>query len=436
MREGKLYPTKPLNCWEKGKELTNRYWQEYWKSKDEGRFLGIGLLNYTTALPAAFGNTSFLDLGSYIALTAASAPQLAVHCIDTMIAKGYSEDICHAVLLIAGSLKLNLSPFGNFPRPDFMFQLHFCESQGKGAQVISDQFGIPYFCLDSPIVPSGEEVDEFYIEYVVAQLDDALTWFSKVTGQECDEEKLIEGLKTELEVGILWSKICALNQSVPAPLDALMLSSLSAPLALKRHIPETLAFYRELYEEVKEREEQGIAALATERCRVFHEGATPFPYIRLFRSGEQYGVVFLGSTTDFTLGGGLVKMPDGTWQVSSTLIKQCNMMKNREDALRLLARWWLENGLIASMRVVGKREEVLQRVRDWRIDAVVLHADRGCQALPAGMPEIGLALKAAGIPYLSYEGSAFNPREVDQKKIMARLNNFWEILGMNRSIRQ
>ncbi|HJX69467.1 MAG TPA: 2-hydroxyacyl-CoA dehydratase family protein, partial [Dehalococcoidia bacterium] len=65
--------------------------------------------------------------------------------------------------------------------------------------------------------------------------------------------------------------------------------------------------------------------------------------------------------------------------------------------------------LVFSCRVSENAEDAVHRAEDGRVDGVVFHCDRGCQALSAGIPEAKLALKEKDILCVVYEGSVFNP---------------------------
>jgi len=429
MAEVKRYPTKKLECVSKAIELRNRFWKEKWQAKEEGKLLGLGLGSFTSALLAGFPGCELAELGNYFA-SLAQYPEMAIECIETVRSKGYLLDICHAAQLVWGSMWLDKGPFGPFLKPDFCFQLHFCETQGKASQVISEHFGIPYFCIDVPLIPYGEK-EEFHLNYLVDQFQEFISWMERLSGRRCDDEKLIAAIENEWETTTLWARICELNKAVPAPLDSRNLETLSAPLILNRHRPETVAFYREVYEEVGDRVSRGIAALATERCRLLHEGVPPYYYLKFFRIVEKYGALFIGSCFYFGVGGAWERLPDGAWKAARTPRERGWQLRTREDALRALADYWLNhNPFICSFLVVPKVEELVKRVEDWRADGVVFHCDRGCQAVPSGILEARLALQKRGVPSVIYEASHGDPREFGIAEVMGALESFLESLGL------
>jgi len=424
-----MYKSKHLDCWQKGKELRAEYWEDIWRAKERGKIVGLGLGTLSTSLIAGFPDCEFAELANYFAVVA-NDPSMAVRCTEACGNRGYLIDICHASQLVMGSMFLDEGPFGKFLKPDFCLQLHFCETQGKSSQVMSKYLGIPYFCIDVPLVRWGEGKD-FHVNFLTSELLDFIEWMEKLTGKKCDDEMLIKGIQNEGETSVLWAKICELNKNIPAPLDLRALNALCAPLVLGRHKKETVEFYRILYDEVQDRVQNRIAQLATERCRLLHEGVPPFYFLGFFRIVEKYGALFLGSGMDFGLGGAWEREPDGSWRTAKDLKGRGIELKSKEDALSALAEFWLSNPFFCGFLVSPKIEEMFKRAKDWRADGVVFHCDRGCQALPSGMPEMRLALQKEGIPSMIYEASHGDPREMDESRVISQLESFMEILGLN-----
>jgi len=423
------YQTKPLDCWQLSKELRAKFFQEVWTAKEEGKTLSLGLGLFSNSLPTSLPDSVFAEMGTYFT-TIANNPEQAIQCAQAVTARGYPVDICHATQLVWGSMFTNQGPFGKFIQPDFCIQLHFCETQGKSTQVMSEYFGIPSFCIDAPLLPVGRD-KEAYKRNLVNQMQEAIEWMEKVTGKRFDDETFVHKVRNEWETTILWAKICELNKNIPAPLDIRMLSSLSAAPFLNRSSDETVRYLHILYDEVQDRVKNQIAALGTERCRLLHEGVPPFYFLRFFRIPEKYGAVFIGSALDFGGCGAFERQEDGSWTVMRHPEEMGMPLNTREDALYALAHYFVNSAFMRSLVVLGKVEEQIKRVEDWRADGVVFHCDRGCQALPAGMPEARLALKERGIPSMVYEASHGDPRELAEAQVVDRLEAFMEALGLD-----
>ena len=105
-------------------------------------------------------------------------------------------------------------------------------------------------------------------------------------------------------------------------------------------------------------------------------------------------------------------------------------LKTREDALKALAFWYLDRPLL-ECALKFKSEMLIRMVREWKVDAVILHFNRGCEGLGGGNSEDRLALLKEGIPVMAYEGNMVDKREFDVSQVLDRMEAFMESLGLN-----
>jgi len=73
---------------------------------------------------------------------------------------------------------------------------------------------------------------------------------------------------------------------------------------------------------------------------------------------------------------------------------------------------------------------MIQIAKDWKLDGVVLHYNRGCEGLSLGIAENRLAILEAGFPVLIFEGNMGDEREFDEARTMARMDSFMESLDI------
>ncbi|MDO8636824.1 MAG: 2-hydroxyacyl-CoA dehydratase family protein [Dehalococcoidia bacterium] len=179
------------------------------------------------------------------------------------------------------------------------------------------------------------------MEYMAAQMLDAIAWMEKVTGREYDDEKFVEALNYECEGLSYFARVLTLNQAIPAPLDMKALLTLYAPSALIKHTRESRDFYKMLYEEVQYRVDNCIAAVATERFRVWHDNVPPWFFLQLLRILEQYGVACVSSFYLFAFAG-FVQDQDGNCVPAPTPKSLGLRFRCREDAVRFYARWLID----------------------------------------------------------------------------------------------
>ena len=147
----------------------------------------------------------------------------------------------------------------------------------------------------------------------------------------------------------------------------------------------------------KDRVAKGVAAVPTERFRIFEDCAPPWYYLDLYRQFEQYGAVCVGSHYIFGLIGMWEEDAQGNRIARKTPQQLGIEIKTREDAARVMADWYLTKPLMGQ-----------------------------------SIAETRLALLDAGLPVLTYEADMADFRSFDETRILARLEAFMEGLGLHR----
>jgi benzoyl-CoA reductase subunit B len=334
-----------------------------------------------------------------------------------------------------GSIILNEYAFGGeFPVPDFIWQDHICCSHAKWYQVARDLEGgdIPYYAMDVSVGPY-DELTENRIAYVVGQMHDGIEWLEKVTGRKYDDEKLIQAVHNHCRSESLWAETCALNKAVPAPLDEKTMYSLYVHGTLHKSSQIVADFYEELRDEVKDRVERGIAAIANERCRVMTDTQPPWAFLKVFRYLEKFGCVSIGSLYTFGLIGMWDIQEDGTWGPRKTPQEQGIEIKDRDQALHVLAEWELKKPEWQHFYSPEHKSDMMLRIaKEWTLDGIMLHYNRGCEGLSLGIAENRLALKEAGFPVMIFEGNMGDEREFDEAQTMTRIDAFMESLSFEK----
>lgn len=426
------YKTKPLECWQKVKELRFNYYKEIATAREEGKLVVTGGADAPAALLAGLGNYVHLS-GEPYGASVGTDSQFSQQCLEATEAQGFARDMCSYFRNYYGSMALDHYAFGGpFPRPDLCLQMHICDTHAKWWQVVSKHFGVPYFSIDYPVMGKGQR-NAWRLEYLVGQMHDCIEWLEKVTGRKYDDEKLIQAVRNECLSSSLWGEIMLLNQNTPAPLDQKSIFSLYVPLVLFREKRESVEFHRLLLDEVKERLEQGVAALPTERCRLLDDFQPPWFFLKLYRYLEQYGAVVVGSWYSVFLFGNLHDEPDGSFSRALPPWERGMPMKTRDEALRALASWLLEM-LVYDLHYIPqcKSNLALRMVKAWKADGCIIHLNRGCEIASMGSMESRLAQIQAGIPVVTYESNMTDKREFDETQVLDRLDAFMESLGLKK----
>ena len=428
------YPTEPLKCWGRAKEIRQQFYERYRDIKDEGGIRWIGGAWSLSAVPAGLGrDVACLTSEPYGATIAFDKP-FSTRCMEAAEKKGFARDLCSYMRNYWGSVILNEYALGGpFPKPDFIWQDHICCSHAKWYQVVSDlEGGLPFFCVDVAAGPA-HEIDDNKINYLTGQMLDGIEWMEKVTGRTYDDELLLEACQNEFRSTSLWAEISCLNKARPAPLDEKSMYSLYVLGTLAKHQKDVADFYEELRDETADRAARGIAACAYERCRLISDTQPPWAFLKVFRYLERFGAVSVGSLYTFGLIGLFEVKEDGTWGPRTTPMDAGADLSSREKILRAYAEWNLHKPEWQHFYSPHLKSEMMIRIcKEWNVDGVMLHYNRGCEGLSLGIAENRLALIEAGYPVLPFEGNMGDEREFDEARTMSRMDSFMETLDLHR----
>ena len=75
---------------------------------------------------------------------------------------------------------------------------------------------------------------------------------------------------------------------------------------------------------------------------------------------------------------------------------------------------------------------MLRIAKEWKLDGVMLHYNRGCEGLSLGIAENRLALIDSEIPVMVFEGNMGDESEFDEAATRNRIDSFMESLGIKR----
>ena len=434
MATKELYKTKPLESWGRAKEIRQNYYRDYAQAHEKGGLRWAGGAWTFGAIPCGLGEDVWSITSEPYSASVAANKAFSQRCLEATERAGYARDLCSYMRNYWGSIILNEYAFGGpFPKPDFLWQDHICCSHAKWYQVVSDlEGGIPHFCIDVSVGPY-KDVNEHKIDYLVGQMHDGIEWLEKVTGRTYNDELLIQAVNDECRSTSVWAEICALNKAIPAPLEEKTMYSLYVLGTLMRQSKIVADYYEELRDEVQDRVDNQIAAVANEQCRLMSDTQPPWGFLSLFRYLEQYGALSVGSLYTFGLIGIWEDKPDGSWGPRTTPQQQGIEIKDRDQALRVLADWNLSRPEWQHFYSPHLKTAMMARIaKEWSLDGVMLHYNRGCEGLSVGIAENRLGLIEAGYPVMTFEGNMGDEREFDLPKTMARVDAFMETLGFKK----
>ncbi len=435
------YPTERLKCWNEAKDLRGKYYENYLHAHEKSGLRWAGGAWSFSAIPAGLGEDVYSLTGEPYGATVAFFKDFAAQCHDAVEAAGFPRTLCAYMRNYWGSVLLDKYILADgtivegYPTPDFIWQDHICCSHSKWYQIVKwlekkREKEVPMYGVDVSVgYPTGP-IEDYKVNYIVQQLNDGIKWLEKVTGRTYNDKLLCDAVWNEIRATSLWAEICALNKAVPAPLDEKTMYSLYVMGTLMKHRPECVAFYEKLHEEVKDRVRRGIAATPYERFRVITDTQPPWGFLKIFREMEKYGAVSLGSLYTFGLIGMWEYKPDGTLAPRPVPPKE---PQTREEALRMLVKWTMYKPEWAHFYVPEVKTQMMASiVKQWKVNAVLLHYNRGCEGLSLHIAENRLGLIQTGITVFPFEGNMGDERDFDLAGTLSRLTAFFESMGLKK----
>lgn len=130
---------------------------------------------------------------------------------------------------------------------------------------------------------------------------------------------------------------------------------------------------------------------------------------------------------------GRARQAGGTWGAKTTPQQKGIKIKTRDQALRILAEWNLSKPEWQHFYSPALKSDMMVRIgKEWKLDGVMLHYNRGCEGLSLGIAENRLALQKAGFPVMTFEGNMGDEREFDEARTMTRIDTFMETLNLKK----
>jgi benzoyl-CoA reductase subunit B len=442
MGEEKVYPTEPLRCWSKAKELRFKYYKDYVGAKEKGGIRWSGSAWAFNAIPSGLGEDVYSVTGEPYGATSTYFENFSLQCLEAAEKAGIARDLCGYLRNYWGGLLLDkfIMPDGTildkWPVADFLFSSHVCCSHAKWYQHAGElEGGIPLQAIDVSVGPYPNIPDrEGALRYIVQQMNESIEMMQEVTGRDYSDELLIEAIKNECRSFSLWAEICTYNKNIPAPLDEKTMYSLYVLTTLNPQRKEVADFYHELRDEVRDRAERGIAAVAQERYRVITDSQPPWAALQVFRHMEkEYGAVSVGSWYTFGLMGAFDEESDGTIVPFPPPQDRGLSLKTREEALQAYADYRLRNWGWRIFQSVDERLRITNQLVDqWKVDALISHLNKGCEGTSIGILEARLDLLKRNVPVLTFEGNMADTRDFDLERTLARIDTFLDGVGLKK----
>ncbi len=349
---------------------------------------------------------------------------------------GAPQDLCSYFKTHYGFMKGDLDPQVRqslsrirLPDPDLVVSTKkLCRLHPLWMKLVAEHYGVPFFSLDSPIMPPRYEaagrvteelvgvhypwpVGEEALTYCVEQIREYIAFLEYHTGTKLDMDRLKETIARADELGRLFQQILELRRTVPCPVGGEDMNSLVFFPACLSGTQEAVDAFRQAAEEVEGRVASSKGVVPEERFRILFEGIPPWFNMGLLNYLHRFGAV------------SVEEMYPRTW---------CGRLDPERPLESLAHKYMLATTAIATYGAV--REIAVQRVRLYRADGAVLWNLPTCRVIAATvMPRLQAVFERdAGIPTLLLEGDQVDSRRYNEALITGRIEAFMEVLEQRK----
>lgn len=434
------YKTEPMKLWKRVKEFKQNHFKEYHEAHKNGRLRFLGATALSISQYTGFENAVIMGSEPFAA-NIAFYKDFGLKCMEECERRGMTRELCGYSKCVWGAqfMNKNIMPDGTmlseWGKPDFASSFSLAPCHCKWFQILCENSDTPMYLFD--LTKAYPYNDENLIKYMTGQMLDCIEQAEKAVGQPFIDELFIEGVKNEFQSYRTWCDIMILNQTIPAPLDEKTIFSFIVPNLTKAYGADTVALMKDLRDEVQDRVNRGIAAVANEQFRIITDAIPPWPALELYRYLErEYGGVVVGSPYVICLcGSWKFENDEGDLIPTPTPVELGWPMNTREEVAKALV-WYRSHFStetpynIACGEVL--HELTLKIAKQWHADGGMLHQNIGCTMQALGSMESRNAVAEAGIPCMNYEGNDADPREIDLTNMKRKFDIFFEANNVKR----
>jgi len=277
------------------------------------------------------------------------------------------------------------APWRGLVRPDMMLgsgQL-VCDPRNKWYQAAQ------HYMPDVPVYEVGmpwpqyesdydyREVQDYYVKYIVEQLQGLVEFMEKHTGHKMDWDKLAEMVDITDKTWDLISDTYELRKAKPCPMDTGDAMNTMVPIAFMMGTREAYDFFLDLNIELKQKIENGEGVISDEKYRLLWGGGLPSWFaLSDFNYFNSKGAVFPAETTYRTF--------------ENTRLFDIDLTKINDPLEHIAWRWikywtfWYN----AARKRPGSHpdvERLIQYIEDYDIDGVVMHEAFSCRTWHPGL---------------------------------------------------
>ncbi|MFC1966221.1 2-hydroxyacyl-CoA dehydratase subunit D [Chloroflexota bacterium] len=329
---------------------------------------------------------------------------------------GYSPDICSYLTSDVGAYLKGETPLTKaygiqkIPKPDvLLYNTNQCREVYDWASFYSREFKVPLLGINTP--HTQRQIREDTVKSVAAQLEQMVPGLEEAAGRPFDIDEFREVLATSRECSLLWEAVLDTASAKPSPLSFFDGCIHMGPAVVMRGRKEANDYYRMLLEEMKERIDQGVAAVEGERYRFYWEGMPIWGKLRSL--SELFARLKVCVT---------VSTYCSSWVFSAF---------DPNDPFQSMARAY--SSIFIGQDDTWKENYIADRVERFAIDGILFHDARTCASNTNN--RYGMANRLSerlGIPHLVINGDLNDLRCYSEEQSVTNIEAFVEQIEESR----
>ncbi|UCD57351.1 MAG: 2-hydroxyacyl-CoA dehydratase [Candidatus Hydrogenedentota bacterium] len=326
-----------------------------------------------------------------------ASTEMGVATMNEAEDRGYTMDVCsfHRTALGASYNEY-------FPAPDILLTTsYYCDQKAKTNEILSLLYGKESFLLYTPSEITTASVD--YVEKQLRQIGEKL---SDITGQELDEDRLKEAVRSANRARRSHLMLLDLLKHRPAPWGSgqLIAFSINGLLFSGTEVKERLneAFLRQMEKRIE------TGTLWPEKYRIYWFAWLPVYESNLF---------------------GILKENEVSVPLCETFRVYWDEI-DEDNPFEGLALKCLKNPFVGP---VTRRIQGLDRIIDqYNIDGALLFATPACRHANGAYRLLKDTVQKSGVPFLMLDMDIGDPRGYSPEQTKTRLEGFIEVLAQRR----
>jgi benzoyl-CoA reductase/2-hydroxyglutaryl-CoA dehydratase subunit BcrC/BadD/HgdB len=326
------------------------------------------------------------------------------------------------------------APAGGMPKPTFLLGCGAaCDARYKWFQALGRYLEVPVWMLEFPQTGMHEYFingnKEDNINFMVAELRGFVSFLEKLLGKKMDWAILEEKTDIFYKTMVLANKVDELRKAVPTPalstdFWSIMISHLYLP-----DDPDSLNFYKRIYEEIKERVDSKTGAIPNEMYRMLFSELPPWHSLGFFDEvAAKHGIAFVFES----------------WVYHAPPLFPEEEKEKARDPLEFFARFSYHKFHNAAqtakkfgMDPVFLATPFLEYAQEYKADGLMCHPLMSCRPATYTLMHLrNFLMEKLKVPSVIVEGDIVDRRVFNEEEAFSKMDAFVETMDFYREIRK